>query len=217
MATPAFTKITTYVTSWNQWTLAGLDSSGNVQGVWVNVASFTTWRVDNLSTITGADPLTGELDVTLTTWGGIRFAGANASGQLVATWWNPALGPGAWKQTDLSSAVPGNAAPALSGGQLTAWFTPTDRISYAGYDNNADVVSFYWQPGDGGSWSSTNLTSSLSNRADRPVGRITTHVASDGEASIVGVSSEGALVRLWTASETNPFRLDNLSDIAQRV
>ena len=70
MTTPAFTQMTSYVTSWNQWTLAGLDANGNVQGVWVNVAQFTTWRVDNLSTITGADPLTGELDVPLTTWGG---------------------------------------------------------------------------------------------------------------------------------------------------
>jgi len=72
MTTPAFTKMVSYVTSWNQWTLAGLDASGNVQGVWVNVASFTTWRVDNLSTVTGADTLTGELDVTLTPWGGIQ-------------------------------------------------------------------------------------------------------------------------------------------------
>lgn len=217
MSTPSFSKMTTYVTAWNQWTLAGLDSAGNVQGVWVNVATFTTWRVDNLSAITGADPLTGELDVTLTTWGGIRFAGANASGRLVATWWNPSLGPGSWRQTDLSASVPGNEAPALNGGQLTAWFTPTDRISYAGYDNNGDLVSFYWQPGDGASWSSDNLTSSLPNRNQRPVGRVTTHVASDGESNIVGVSSSGDLVRLWALADADPFQLENLSESATRI
>ena len=217
MTTPAFTQMTSYVTSWNQWTLAGLDASGNVQGVWVNIATFSTWRVDNLSTITGAAPLVGELDVTLTTWGGIRFAGANASGRLVATWWNPSLGGGNWKQTDLTAAVPGNEAPALNGGQLTAWFTPTDRISYAGYDRNADVVSFYWQPGDGGSWSSDNLTASLPDRASRPVGTITTHVSADGRASIVGASAGGDVVRLWALNESSPFTLDNLSEIAVRA
>ena len=218
MTTPAFSQMTSYVTSWNQWTLAGLDTAGNVQGVWINIATFFTWRVDNLSAITGADPLTGELDVTLTTWGGIRFAGANASGRLVATWWNPGRGPGNWSQTDLTAAVPGGGAPALAGGQLTAWFTPDDRISYAGYDSNGDIVSLHWQPGGvKGAWYSDNLTSSLPNRASRPVGTITSHVAATGERSIVGVSSDRSLVRLWRASAFDTFSLDNLSEIAVRM
>lgn len=216
MATPAFSSMTSYVTSWNQWTLAGLDADGNVQGVWVNVATFTTWRVDNLSALTGADPLTGELDVTLTTWGGIRFAGADAGGQLVATWWNPALGAGNWKQTDLTDAVPGG-APRLVGGQLTAWFAPGNLISYAGYDADGDVTSFYWQPSDGGNWNSDDLTGSLNNRVDRPVGRITSHVSGSGEMSIAGVASDQSVIRLWRASAEDEFRLDNLSDLAIRV
>ena len=217
MTTPAFTQMTSYVTSWNQWTLAGLDASGNVQGVWVNIATFTTWRVDNLSTITGAAPLTGVLDVTLTTWGGIRFAGASASGRLVATWWNPGLGGGNWKQTDLTAAVPNSAGPGLAGGQLTAWFTPTNLISYAGYDANGDVVSFHWQPGDGGVWSADNLTVSLPNRSSRPVGTITSHVSAAGESSVVGASAAHAVVRLWALSGSSTFTLDNLSDLAVRV
>ena len=93
---------TTFAGLWLTWagalvlTLAGLDADGKVQGVWVNVAKFTTWRVDNLSTITGADPLTGQLDVTVTPWGGIRFVGADSNGHIVGTWWNPGRGPGNW-------------------------------------------------------------------------------------------------------------------------
>ncbi|MBK7405482.1 MAG: right-handed parallel beta-helix repeat-containing protein [Phycisphaerales bacterium] len=149
MSTPAFTKISAYVTSWNQWTLAGLDADGNVQGVWVNVATFTTWRVDNLSAITGADPLAGELDVTLTPWGGIRFAGSNDAGHLVGTWWNPGRGPGNWTQTDMTNQVTAN-APTLDPGELTAWFLGVNNmISYAGYDASGDIISLFWQPGDG--------------------------------------------------------------------
>jgi len=217
MTTPAFTKIVTYVTSWNQWTLAGLDADGNVQGVWVNVATFTTWRVDNLSTITGADPLAGELDVTLTPWGGIRFAGADDDGNLVATWWNPGRGPGNWSQTDLTAQVT-EAAPTLVPGRLTAWFiSGSNMISYAGYDADGDIVSLYWEPSDGGAWNADNLTAELTNRDSRPSGSITTHVTSTGEASLFGASDAADVVRLWSEPGSREFMLDILSDIATRV
>lgn len=217
MTTPAFTQMTSYVTSWNQWTLAGLDANGNVQGVWVNVAQFTTWRVDNLSTITGADPLTGELDVTLTTWGGIRFSGADASGKLIATWWNPSLGGGNWKQTNLTSAVTG-AGPTLSGGRLTAWFATGNLISYAGFSSGGDVLSYYWQPSDGATWNTDNLTEFVTDSSTRPTGAITAYVSTAGTVSIVAADSNSNLVRLWSPTgEENTFSLDNLSDIALRI
>lgn len=217
MTTPAFTQMTSYVTSWNQWTLAGLDANGNVQGVWVNVAQFTTWRVDNLSTITGADPLTGELDVTLTTWGGIRFSGADASGKLIATWWNPSLGGGNWKQTNLTSAVTG-AGPTLSGGRLTAWFATGNLISYAGFSSGGDVLSYYWQPSDGATWNTDNLTEFVTDSSTRPTGAITAYVSTAGTVSIVAADSNSNLVRLWSPTgEENTFGLDNLSDIALRI
>ena len=217
MTTPAFTKIVTYVTSWNQWTLAGLDADGNVQGVWVNVATFTTWRVDNLSTITGADPLEGELDVTLTPWGGIRFAGADDDGNLVATWWNPGRGPGNWSQTDLTAQIT-EAAPTLVPGQLTAWFiSDSNMISYAGYDANGDIISLYWEPSDGAVWNADNLTEDLDNRDSRPTGSITAHVSSTGEAGIYGAADSGDVVRLWAEPGSQEFMLDVLSDLAVRV
>lgn len=217
MTTPAFTQMTSYVTSWNQWTLAGLDASGNVQGVWVNVAQFTTWRVDNLSTITGADPLTGELDVTLTTWGGIRFSGADTNGNLIATWWNPGLGGGNWKQTDLTSKVTGT-APTLSGGRLTAWFATGNRISYAGFNSSGDVLSYYWQPSDGATWNADNLTEFVTDNSTRPTGAITAYVSTAGTVSIVAADSNNNLVRLWSPTgEENTFSLDNLSNLAVRI
>lgn len=216
MTTPKLTKMISYVTSWNQWTLAGLDAAGNVQGVWVNIATFTTWRVDNLSTITGADPFTGELDVTLTSWGGIRFAGANTKGRLVATWWNPTLGGGNWKQTNLSQQVPGGVSE-LKGGQLTAWFTPSDVISYAGYSSSGDIITLFWQPGDRGVWSSSNLTSALSNRSSRPTGVITSHVSAAGTVGILGLASNRDVVRLWWKASGGAWSLTDLTTVAVRA
>ncbi len=217
MTTPAFTEMISYVTSWNQWTFAGLDASGDVQGVWVNIASFTTWRVDNLSTITAAAPLTGQLDVTLTTWGGIRFAGANASGDLVATWWNPGLGSGNWKQTNLSDKVPGG-GPALVGGQLTAWFTPSNRISYAGYNSTGSVISYYWRPVDGGVWNTSDLTAFVSDANTRPAGAITSNVSSVGTVTLLGANANSETMRLWSPTgEDGTFSLDNLSTLAVRA
>lgn len=217
MTTPVFTQMTSYVTSWNQWTLAGLDPAGNVQGVWVNVASFTTWRVDNLSAITGADPLTGELDVTLTTWGGIRFSGADSSGNLVGTWWNPGLGAGNWKQTNMTAQVVG-LAPGLTSGQLTAWFATGNRISYAGYSSGGDVISYFWQPGDGGVWSVANLTDFVTDNSTRPSGPITAYVSPVGTVSLVAADSNDNLVRLWSSDgEPDNFNLNILSDLAVRI
>lgn len=217
MTTPAFTQMTSYVTSWNQWTLAGLDASGNVQGVWVNIATFSTWRVDNLSTITGADPLTGELDVTLTSWGGIRFAGASAAGKLVATWWNPARGPGNWTQTNLTAQVTGG-GPSLTSGRLTAWFLPaTNNISYAGFNVDGDVVRFFWQPRDGAVWNAANLTSAVANPQNRPAGAISAHASDAGTVSILGSSTGLDVVRLWAFAGTDTFTLDNLTSLAVRA
>lgn len=216
MTTPMFTQMTSYVTSWNQWTLAGLDATGNVQGVWVNVASFTTWRVDNLSTLTGADPLAGELDVTLTPWGGIRFVGVDAGGQLIGTWWNPGRGAGNWTQTDMSATVEGN-VPAIVGGFLTAWLTPTNIINYAGYDNGGALVRIHWRPGDP-VWNTDTLTEFVTDNQTRPTGRITAHVSAAGTVNVLGADSNANLVRLWSADgENDTFSLDNLSDLAIRI
>ncbi|MBK7405695.1 MAG: LEPR-XLL domain-containing protein [Phycisphaerales bacterium] len=217
MTTPAFTRMTSYVTSWNQWTLAGLDASGNVQGVWINVATFTTWRLDNLSSITGADPLTGELDVTLTSWGGIRFAGASAGGKLIASWWNPTRGPGNWKQTDLTDQITGG-GPLLTSGKLTAWFVPsTDNINYAGFNSEGDVIRFSWQPRDGARWNADSLTSAVANPQDRPVGAISAHASDAGTVSILGSSTALDVVRLWAFAGSETFKLDNLTSLATRA
>ncbi len=216
MTTPAFTQMTSYVTSWNQWTLAGLDASGNVQGVWVNVASFTTWRVDNLSTLTGADPLAGELDVTLTPWGGIRFVGVDAGGQLIGTWWNPGRGAGNWTQTDMSATVQG-AVPAIVGGYLTAWFTPTNIINYAGYDSAGALVRIHWRPGNP-VWNTDTLTDFVTDNQTRPTGSLAAHVSDAGTVNVLAADSNDNLVRLWSADgENDTFSLDILSDLAIRI
>lgn len=216
MATPQFTELVSYVTSWNQWTLAGVDAYGNIQGVWVNIATFTNWRVDNLSRITEALPIAGQLDVTLTTWGGIRFAGADQNGRLWATWWNPGRGPGNWSQTDLGAQVIGG-SPSITGGYLTAWFTPADVISYAGYNSAGDLISVYWQPGDGGVWSTRNLTQSLPNRSSRPAGAVTSHVSQHGTVAVVGLASNRDVVCLWwTPDGADRWELDNLTGVATR-
>ncbi len=216
MTTPAFTQMTSYVTSWNQWTLAGLDASGNVQGVWVNVASFTTWRVDNLSTLTGADPLAGQLDVTLTPWGGIRFVGVDTSGQLIGTWWNPGRGAGNWTQTDMSATVQG-AVPAIVGGNLTAWLTPTNIINYAGYDSAGALVRIHWRPGDP-VWNTDTLTDFVTDNQTRPTGTLSAYVSAAGTVNVVAADSNANIVRLWSADgESDTFSLDNLSDLAVRI
>lgn len=212
MSTPVFSELISYVTPWNTWTIAGVDGNGDIQSVWLAPNSFTKWRVDNLSDITGAPPIVGQLSVTQTSWKAINLGGVNQQGHLVVTWWVPSFG-GRWVTSDLTS-VSGGAT--LAPGKATGYTTSWGAINYIGFNDDGEVTAYWWTP-QNNSWIVTPLTAGLSDDVARPVGHLTSRVSDAGTMSIVGTGAGGEVLRLWWSPGTdNQWHLTDLSEAASR-
>jgi hypothetical protein len=213
MATPVFTDLISYVTPWNAWNIAGIDGDGNIQGVWVAPASFTTWRVDNLSQITGAPPMTGQLTVTQTAWSAINLGGVNSSGHLVVTWWVPSF-KGSWVTSDLTNASGGET---LVAGRATGFVTPWGAINYAGLNADGEVAAYWWTP-QINRWTVTPLTARFDDTMNRPTGAMASHVSAAGTMSLLGLDDEGDVTRVWwTPNDDGRWKLTDMTAAATRA
>lgn len=213
METPAFGDLISYVTPWNAWTIAGIDANGDIQGVWVAPASFTTWRIDNLSDITGAPAISGQLTVTQTSWRAINLGGVDAGGRLVVTWWVPSFG-GDWVTSDLTTAAGGEL---LIAGRATGFVTPWGAINYAGLNSEGEVTAYWWTP-QTDRWNVTPLTERFGENVARPAGLLTSHVSGIGTMNLLGSTNQGSLSRLWwTPNDDGLWKLTDLTEGAVRV
>jgi hypothetical protein len=211
--TPALTGLTSYVPKWDTWHLAGVDTMGRIQSIWINTnnPAFTKWRTDNLSNITGAPALAGQLAVTLTAWGGINLTGLDSSGNMLTTWWVPRFG-GQWAVSNLTTRYSG---PQLVGGNLTAYTTPWGGINYVGLDSTGDVRVYWWVPSFGGTWAISRLLPSTTPDASVPTGRLTSHASAAGTLNVFGTNASGDLLRLaWQPGTGSAWAVENLSEIA---
>jgi len=213
MATPDLAYITSYVTPWNQWTIAGIDLNGDIQGIWVNVAAFTTWRVDNLSDLYGTPTLSGQLTVIQTSWRAINLAGTDADGNVIVTWWVPSF-KGSWAVSDLTENQGGTP---LASGRITGWVTSWGAMNFAGLDADGEVVAYWWTPGT--PWTVSTLTGNLGSETIRPTSSLDSHVSDAGTMNIVGTDDDsGNVLRLWwTPNDDGRWKLNDLTELAVRT
>lgn len=216
MATPAFVgPLVSYVTSWNGQNIVGLDSSGRVQAVWRSPGFDTfRWRVDDLSTLTGAPALTGGLTPYLTPWGGVNLAGTNSGGKVVVTWWNgdPSLG---WNTNNLSDEFGGTNPTPLVVGSLSSYVYPWGGLNVAGRSADGKIIVYWWGgPGDlvEPTWKVTVLTDFISGAT--PVnGSISTTISPAGQINLTGLSNNGEVLR-YNWKPDGAWNVQNLTTLA---
>jgi len=194
MTTPVLGGLINYVTSWDQWTLAGIDETGQIQAVWVNISLFTTWQVVNLSTITGAPSVQGQLAVTLTVWGGINLAGLDSGGRVLTTWWVPAFG-GDWAVSDLTAEAINSGAP-LAPGRISGFTTPWGALNYIVLTSDGIVTAYWWEPIND-TWRVDPLLPDEAPADLRPTGALTSYSSAAGTLNVFGTSDTGGVLRLW--------------------
>jgi len=211
MQTPGFVDLISYVTPWNAWTIAGIDSEGDIQSVWIAPNSFTEWRADNLSDITGAGRLTGQLSVTQTSWKAINLAGVDEQGRLRVTWWVPRFG-GQWVTSDLTEIA---GQDALASGRVTGFVTSWGAINYVALDRNGDVVALWWTPNT--EWTASSLTAAVPDSSPLPVGNLTSHVTPNGTINILGSSEDGDVLRLWWSPQSQRWQMVNETEGSERA
>ncbi|MBX3360789.1 MAG: hypothetical protein KF705_05005 [Phycisphaeraceae bacterium] len=211
--TPNLTGLTSYVPKWDTWHLAGVDTLGRIQSIWINTnnPAFTKWRTDNLSTITGAPAIYGQLAVTLTAWGGINITGIDSSGNMLTTWWIPRFG-GHWAVSNLTTRYAG---PQLIGGNLTAYTTPWGGINYVGLDAEGTIHVYWWIPRFGGQWAVSPLLPSGTPSVYVPTGALTSSCSTAGTLSVYGTDANGNVLRMgWQPGPGSAWTVEDLTSIA---
>lgn len=212
-STPRLSGLTSYVPRWDTWHLAGVDAAGRIHSIWINTnnSSFTKWRTNDLSAITGAPPLSGQLAVTLTSWGGINLTGLDTSGNLLTTWWVPRFG-GRWAVSNLTSQQGG---PPLVGGNLTAYTTPWGGINYVGLDESGVARVYWWVPSFGGRWAASRLLPESTRDAMIPTGTLQSSVSSSGTLNVYGLSADGHILRMsWNPRVSSPWAVEDLTEVS---
>ena len=210
-AIPQLTELISYRPSWDAWLLAGLDENGDIISVWQPPGT-TSWRVDNLSTITGAQPLVGGLSVILTSWNGITLTGLDAGGSVISSWWVPQFG-GDWRQLDLTAAFDG---PALSNAALTSFYTSWNAQNYAGVNEQGEVVVYWWVPQFGGAWRVSTLTEAADD-STRITSALNAHASTASTLNVFGAAADGSVVRASWQPGDGLWSLENLTETAERV
>ncbi|MBL8765104.1 MAG: hypothetical protein JNM07_12635 [Phycisphaerae bacterium] len=212
MTTPNLKELISYVTTWDAWHLAGVDQNGRIQTVWVYPSQFKQWRTDDLTTLTNAPAIAGQLTVTLTPWSGINLAGTDASGNLQVTWWIPDF-KGNWRNNDLTKEFSG---PTFQGGKITGYGTPWGGMNYAGIRSNGEVMVYWWTPGPGATWRINDLTENVPASNPRPTGTLSSYFSPQGALNVFGAGSTGQAIRLsWKVPPApNVWTIENLSSIA---
>lgn len=206
LATPEFVgNIITYVTSWNGQNIAGLDAQGRIQVVWW-APSMDLWAADDLSSQTGAPPMSGGLTVYLTPWGGINLAGADSAGKVSATWWVP--GFLTWSTTNLSDQYDG---PPLAGISITSYVTPWGGLNIAGLNGDGKLVIYWWAP-PMDSWSVTVISDMVADSL-LPTGPLRGQGAADGSINVYGrYGPDASVLRYWWKPD-GVWQLENLTEL----
>lgn len=191
LATPAFTSdLTSYVTSWNGLNIAGLDASGDVHSVWW-APGMAQWSASNLSDITGAPAIAGNLTVYLTSWNGINIAGIDEGGKVVVSWWVPQF-EGAWAVTNFSDTFggpPGGFVP----GTIMAYTTPWGGLNVGAVTTDGGLSLFWWVPQFGGEWQIAQ--DFIPGAEDFSSAGIFGFTSAAGTINLVGTSNSGEVIR----------------------
>jgi predicted outer membrane repeat protein len=211
--TPDLASLTSYVPRWDTWHLAGVDAQGRIQSIWINTnnPNFIRWRTDNLSAITGAPAIAGQLTVALTSWGGINLTGLDTNGNMLTTWWVPRFG-GQWAISNLTTLYNG---PKLIGGNITAYTTPWGGINYVGLDVTGTVRVYWWVPSFGGQWAISRLLPQGTPQESVPTGALTSSSSTAGTLNVYGLNADGNVLRMsWQPGGVNIWNIEDLTEIA---
>ncbi len=212
LGTPGFVgPLISYVTAWNGLNIAGLDAVGNIWSVWSGDGGLV-WYANNLSTITGAPPISGGLTAYLTSWDGINLAGLSASGQLVVTWWVPGFGGGNWVISNLTELIGG---PDLEPGSLASYVTSWGGLNVVGRRGDGHTIVYWWAPGIADDrWVATPISEFIEG-APLFAGPVTGIASPVGTISLFGEASDGDLLRYWWKPGLGgDWRFENITEIA---
>jgi hypothetical protein len=207
LETPEFVSdLEAFRTSWGAMNIVGLDANGDVHAVWwAPGLRSPMWTTTNLSELTGAPRLTGNLAATATPWGGMQIHGTDERGHLVSLWWSPATGR--WQATDLTAEVEG---PALRAGSLDIATGRFGSINLVAATDDGEVVCYWWSRASG--WEAKAVIEA--DDAPRFSGPASYFVARSGEQHIAGVRADGHVLDFYWQPGADGWQWQDLTALA---
>jgi hypothetical protein len=210
IATPGFTGLVSFATSWNALNICGLDRDGEIWAVWW-APGMSTWAVNNLTRAYGAEPLSGGLNVYLTPWNGINIGGIGTDGSLKYSWWVPEMG-GTWAQSNLTSIVNG---PRLQLNSVRSFVSSWGALNIAGIDRDTgDVKVYWWTPqrvSEG--WAVANMAAALPPNTPKLTSLVQARAADDGSLNLLGSSGSNLFRYYWKSSLGGNWAGENVSAV----
>ncbi len=209
LETPQFvSKMVGFQTRWRAQNIVGLDASGDVQAVWWSPGlGSPLWTTSNLSAITGAPKLVGELTAAATPWGGMQVMGTDERGHVISLWWSPKTGR--WQVTNLTAQVDG---PSLDAGSLSVQAGRWGSITLVGKSTNGDVMTYWWSPAGG--WQVESLTEQAGGDVPQIVGPVSYFAATTGEQHVAGTTAAGHVIDLFWKPDGNGWQWQDLTALA---
>ncbi len=209
LETPQFVSaMVGFQTRWRAQNIVGLDANGDVQAVWWSPGLRSPlWTTSNLSAITGAPRLVGELAATATPWGGMQIMGTDERGHVMSLWWSPRTGK--WQVTDLSTLTEG---PALDAGSLTVQTGRWGSITLVAKSTEGDVVTYWWSPAAG--WQAESLTVEAGGDVPQIVSSVRYFAATTGEQYVAGTTAAGHVINLYWKPDGNGWQWEDLTALA---
>ena len=210
-ATPVFaSKLDSFTTPWGAMNIVGLDDAGDLHAVWWSPGlGSPLWTTSNLSAITGAPKLVGNVVASATAWNGMQIMGTDERGHAIAVWWSRVSG--GWRWNDLTAITGGDP---LEPGSLAGAVPPWGAIELVGRTSDDQIVTYWWAP-DSGGWTFESITLQQIGDVPRIAGPVSMAVALDGSQYISGASETGEVVLLsWLADGSDLWRAANLTALA---
>jgi len=144
--------LTGFSTPWGSDHIAFLDDAGDLHVVWIPPGG-TQWQIVNLSEVSGAPALSGNLTSFVTPWHTLHFNAVDANGDVVAVWWAPGF-EGQWLATRLFE---GGAQVRLRPETITSFTTPWGALNIVGIDEQTGEVAVYWWAPATNQWAAERL------------------------------------------------------------
>ncbi|MCA9298725.1 MAG: hypothetical protein KDA28_06640, partial [Phycisphaerales bacterium] len=189
------------------WQDGTVDQEGNYGWAHLDLSN------DLFSNTQDAPVFTGRVETYVTSWGGLNFAGLDASGELWSVWYSPSLtwenngNTNHWHASNLSEIT---GAPELSGA-VSVYLTSWSGINIAGISPGGELVVTWWVPSFGSEWVQTNFSQEFGGPS-LATESLSTYVTPWGGLNVVGVDATGDLnVYWWVPSEPGTWNISNLT------
>ncbi len=212
LETPDFTgKLDSFATKWGAMNIFGLDTNGDLQTVWWSPGLHSPlWTTNNLSELTGAPKLVGNISSSTTSWNGMQVMGTDEQGHLISMWWSPQSA--GWHWTDLSALTDGQS---LVAGSISSLVTPWNGISVVGRTETDELVTYWWTP-QTKVWTFESITAEQQGDPSLHISGPTSFVINpqSREQHIAGMDDNGHLIHLYWTPQNDTWHVEDLTNFA---